>query len=245
MRRRLLYKTIDKQTGLWGLINPVGQFECLLDDVLCDIQPDSEGRFEVDCQHFRLKDGPTDIVLGTKKDMLLENISYAFDGCKALETIDITALDTSGLIYMNNLFSDCYNLGEINVTGLITSDVRDMSAVFHFCKSLQALDVTHFVTDNATTMASMFAGCQQLQSLDLSGFNTSNVTNTSSMFSDCWALAELDLSQFDMSNVTNAENMFIWAGVTKIKCTQSFKEWCIENRDIIKLNTDNVEWLIV
>ncbi|MBD5235310.1 MAG: hypothetical protein HDS61_02690, partial [Barnesiella sp.] len=46
----------------------------------------------------------------------------------------------------------------------------------------------------------------------------------------------LDLSNFDTSSVTDMRYMFNGCSLLKnIRCTQAFKDWCINNQDIIDL----------
>lgn len=94
-------------------------------------------------------------------------------------------------------------------------------------------------TSNITSISNMFYNCKTLFKADLSSFDTSKVTSCNAMFYGCSDLTSLDLSNFDLSNVTEENsmiNMFYGCSkLSKIKCKQAFKDWCISKQDTIKL----------
>ena len=134
-------------------------------------------------------------------------ISY-FDGFNKMTSIDLSALDTSEVTNMNDMFEDCSSLTSLDVRNFDTSNVTDMSSMFYLCIRLTSLDVSKFDTSNVTDMSRMFYDCRSLTSLDLSNFDTSKVTDMSDMFENCSSLTSLDISSFDTSNVTDMIWMF-------------------------------------
>ena len=118
-----------------------------------------------------------------------------------------------------------------------TSNVTSMYEMFRNCINLQSLDLSNFDTSNVTDMSYMFTFCINLQSLDLSNFDTSNVTDMSGMFNYCSKLQSLDLSNFDTSNVTTYmfDMFYDCNNLNYIRCKSSFRHWCWENQDAIKL----------
>lgn len=141
------------------------------------------------------------------------SMAFMFEGCTALESLDLTGLDTSGIKNMNSMFHLCKSLTSIDFTGFDTSKVTDMTTMFSGCASLEAIDLSGFDTSSTTSMCSplsggLFFGCESLKSLDLSSLDTSNITDMSSMFAGCSSLEVLDLSPLDTSRVMNMSNMF-------------------------------------
>jgi surface protein len=137
------------------------------------------------------------------------DLSYMFNDCVCLTSVNTTDWDTSNVAVMNKMFRACISLTELDVSSFDTSNVTTMQAMFSSCNSLTSLDVSNFNTSNVTDMDSMFFSCESLTSLDLSNFDTSNVTTMSNMFSYCNALAELHLGYYwDMSKVTDTSSMF-------------------------------------
>ena len=131
-----------------------------------------------------------------------------FKNCTALETIsNIENLNTANVTNMSYMFDNCQNLSSLNLSKFNTENVTNMSYMFDNCQNLSSLDLSKFNTAKVTNMSAMFTHCQNLSSLDLSKFNTANVTDMSWMFSDC-QLSSLDLSNFNTEKVREMYNMF-------------------------------------
>ena len=134
-------------------------------------------------------------------------IGYFF-GFSEMTSIDLSALDTSEVTDMRNMFQYNESLTNLDLSNFDTSQVTNMSRMFYYCRSLTSLDVSRFDTSNVVDMSDMFYECSKLTSLDLSNFDTSEVTNMQGMFGMCTSLTSLDVSNFDISNVTNMDFMF-------------------------------------
>ena len=131
-----------------------------------------------------------------------------FAGCSSLTSLDVSNFDTSQVTDMFGMFNSCSRLTSLDVSNFDTSQVTDMGDMFKSCWGLTSLDLSNFDTSKVTDMFGMFEYCSSLTSLDLSNFNTSNVTGMDSMFSDCSNLTSLDVSKFDTSEVTDMNYMF-------------------------------------
>ena len=131
-----------------------------------------------------------------------------FEGCKALQSLDLSGFNTEKVANMRRMFYQCTALTDIDLPHFNTSNVTDMANMFYDCKALTTLDLSSFNTANVTNMSFMFCACSALTTLDLSNFNTANVTNMSYMFSSCYELTTLDLSNFNTANVTDMSYMF-------------------------------------
>ena len=136
------------------------------------------------------------------------NMSSMFSGCSSLTSLDVSQFDTSQVTNMRFMFYESSGLTSLDVSNFNTSQVTDMVSMFSDCRSLTSLDVSSFDTSQVTDMRWMFDGCSGLTSLDVSNFNTSQVTNMGSMFSGCSSLTSLDVSGFDTSKVTDMNYMF-------------------------------------
>ena len=131
-----------------------------------------------------------------------------FAGCSSLTSLDVSNFDTSQVTDMFGMFNSCSRLTSLDVSNFDTSQVTDMGDMFKSCWGLTSLDLSNFDTSKVTDMFGMFEYCSSLTSLDVSNFDTSNVRNMSSMFYNCSSLTSLDVSNFDTSNVTNMDFMF-------------------------------------
>lgn len=185
---------------------------------------------------------------------MLENMSWAFGYCYALEELDLTSLNTqnvttmrlmlyndfnltsikgletlntSSVTSMDAMFSGCNALQNINLSKFDTSNVEDFGYMFSACLNLKSLDLSSFNTGKAQSMLGMFDRCQSITRLDLSSFNTSNVTDMSSMFYQCESLSSLDVSSFNTENVTDMQFMFAWL-------------WALPSIDVSNFDTSNV-----
>ena len=154
--------------------------------------------------------GNYDITIGSNNTIYANPSSFElFSNLTNVTSIDLSNMDTSGVINMSNMFSDNTSLTNIIFgDNFNTANVINMSGMFKNCTILKTIDLSSFDTSNATIMASMFMNCQGLQNLDLKSFNTSNVTSMLSMFYNCSSLTSLDLSSFNTSNVERMEGMF-------------------------------------
>ena len=144
--------------------------------------------------------------LNTEK---VTDMSYMFNNCSKLTSLDVSKFNTVNVTNMNSMFYNCSKLTSLDVTKFNTANVTNMSYMFYSCSALLSLDVTNFNTENVTNMSRMFSGCSKLTSLDVSKFNTVNVTNMTCMFSSCQALTTIYASsKFVTTQVSNSSGMF-------------------------------------
>ena len=137
------------------------------------------------------------------------DMSFMFEGCSALKSLDLTNFNTAKVTNMGNMFEGCSALTSLDLTKFNTANVTDMNNMFEGCSALKSLDLTNFNTANVTNMSNMFKGCSALTSLDLTNFNTANVKFMDYMFNGCSALTTIYASdKFDTDNVWNGLDMF-------------------------------------
>ena len=126
-------------------------------------------------------------------------ISY-FNDFEKMTSIDLSALDTSEVTNMGDMFCGCSRLTSLDVSNFDTSNVTNMSGMFVYCGSLTSLDLSKFDTSQVTDMSYMFFSCSRLTSLDVSKFDTSKVTNMENMFCDCPSWDTVDQTKFSNAN---------------------------------------------
>ena len=131
-----------------------------------------------------------------------KDCSGLFENCMALESIDLSGVDTSKATNMENMFKYCSNLKELNLSAFNTKKVTNMNGMFYYCSSLEKLNVSSFNTRNVVSAGNMFYGCGSLKYLNLSGFDFRNLKeNTdpdskyrvSKMLGCCWELKTLNI----------------------------------------------------
>lgn len=148
-----------------------------------------------------------------------------FSGCVVKNTMNLSALNTSKVKNMSNMFYNA-QIPSVSLSGLDCSEVTDMEAMFMNARISQ-IDLTGLRTSKLTNMECMFEGCQIKDNLDLSGFNTEKVTSMSSLFRNCTA-TNICLTSFKTSNVTDMSSMF--EGCSKLT-----------SLDLTTFNTENVQ----
>ncbi len=118
-----------------------------------------------------------------------------FSECSNLTDIEnLNYLNTSDVTDMSYMFNSCSALKSIDISNFNTSKTTDMAYMF-YGTAVDSLDVSNFNTANVTDMTRMFAQCEDLTSLDLTKFNTTKVTSAASLFNLCMDLKKLKLGQ--------------------------------------------------
>ena len=138
-----------------------------------------------------------------------------FNGCKLLNEINLSNINTQNVTDMNCFFYGCESLKNLDVSKLNTEKVTSMIGMFYECKSLKNIDVSNFNTEKVIYMNGLFFGCELLNEINVTNFNTENVINMGKMFYGCKSLNYLDLSKFNTRKVIDMNSMF--SGCTLLK----------------------------
>lgn len=140
-----------------------------------------------------------------------------FDGMENLSLImGMDNLNTSEVTSMSYMFQGCKSLRTIDLRFMNTVVVEEMDYMFNNCTSLKTIDLSHFSTSYNTTFYRMFNGCTSLENLILGdNFDTRNIESFSFMFSGCSSLIELDLSAFNLNERARSVDML--NGCTALK----------------------------
>lgn len=141
------------------------------------------------------------------------SLSDMFSFCSALETIDLSNLNTPNADSLYQMFANCSNLTSVNFGNNTYNAVTSMNGMFKNCTSLQSIV---FPTTEArlSQTRDLFSGCTSLVTADLSKFMCSYLTNIRSMFSNCTALETVDLSNLEI-----AGNYSVYASDMFNNCT--------------------------
>ena len=162
------------------------------------------------------------------------NLSYCFQGCSSLQSLDLSSWDTSKVTNLSYCFQGCSSLQSLDLSSWDTSKVTDLSYCFERCRVSNMLDLSMLDFSSMLSLYYTFSGygvaklklpelregnvlqtlyCTwydngTIQKLDLSKFNTKNVTDYEWIFSDCTALECLDISGFDLSSANSVKTFF-------------------------------------
>ena len=158
----------------------------------------------------------------------VNDMSYMFEHCTALKTLDLTSFNTQKVETMEQMFSHCTALTALNLKNFNTANVENMAGLFSECNALTELDLKSFNTENVKDMAYLFGGCRGLKTIDVKHFNTAKVENMRGLFNGCSALTELEITNFNTANVNDMGDMF--RGCSSLKAI-----------DLANFNTAKVE----
>ena len=131
-----------------------------------------------------------------------------FTCCDCIKTIDFILFNNKNIEDMSFMFYGCSALNNIYLFKVHTEKVKNMSYMFYGCSSLDNLDLSNFNTEKVTNMFCMFSKCSSLTKIDLKQFNTKNVVNMGNMFESCGKLEQLKNFNFTTNNTTNMSSMF-------------------------------------
>lgn len=104
-------------------------------------------------------------------------LSYCFQGCSNLQSLDLSSWDTSKVKSFRYTFSDGVKelimpeLGEDNM-------LYDLYCTWYENQGIKKLDLSKFNTKNVTEFGWCFDGAIQLEWLDISGFDLSSATTS-------------------------------------------------------------------
>lgn len=151
------------------------------------------------------------VIDGSLKPTANTSLGWMFWACRAVETIDLTGLETNpaGNGYVSNLtemFRGCNKLTKIEFgdTFDVSRVTTGMSGMFWNCYSLSSMDVSNWNTSSVPTMQNMFNNCGDGSlALDLRGWTFKSGVNVQDMFTHC-NMASVNLSGADLSNLQDS-----------------------------------------
>ena len=109
---------------------------------------------------------------------------YSFEKLKTIQGIE--NLNTEEVTNMSYMFNRCSGLSSLDLSSFNTEEVTTMGWMFSGCSSLTSLDLSSFNTANVGYMDNMFSYCSGLKTIYVSDdFTTGNVSSSERMFSDC------------------------------------------------------------
>jgi len=124
----------------------------------------------------------------------VEDISFMFQDCYSLVSINFSNLNTKNIKTMEGMFHSCFSLYSMDFSNLDLRNVEIMYKFCYYCESLVLTNFTNMRTLNVTSYPGMFGGCRNLTSLELANFRTRNID---SMFDYCPNLSYIDIQSIN------------------------------------------------
>ena len=169
---------INEETKLFNVEN-------LADYKINKIQVDDQ-YFDINTNYYKFK---TEGEHKVRINLALENstsLEKFFENINELISINFTNdFNTTGIIYMNEMFSFSKNLISVNLSNLNTENVITMKEMFSYCTKLQEIYLENINTKKVESTSGLFLGCKSLTNLDISNLELDNNKDMSSMFSNC------------------------------------------------------------
>ena len=141
------------------------------------------------------------------------DLSYMFESCTNLISVNTQDWDVSNVTTMAGMFSQTYGmpLTSLDFSNWDTSNVTNFSNMFSYMQSgyLRKIDLSSFNTSNATepySMSGIFNWCYNLQELDIRNFTVSSGDCIVGMFEGCDSLYILRLDNCDNNTISNIVN---------------------------------------
>ena len=119
-------------------------------------------------------DGTYTYTYYTKLDYVYSSCYSMFDGCKNIINI-IHLPNTSNVTNMSYMFDGCYNLTSLDLSNFDTSNVTNMQLMFRDCSGLTELDLSGWDMTNVTSYDGMFARCISLTSITMNNCNCETI----------------------------------------------------------------------
>ena len=161
------------------------------------------------------------------KTINITNMESLFQLCPLKEIVGISDWDTTNVISMKGMFSKCVNLEKIpDMTAWKTPNLKDISLLFNGCLSLKSkINFPKWKTPNLEDMSYLFSRCSKVTEIhNLGKLNTSNVKNMCGIFNKCEELIKLpDISSWKTQNVTDISIIFQFC--SNLKSCPDISNW--------------------
>lgn len=145
----------------------------------------------------------------------VDNMSYMFQGCSNLTTLNLNDWKTFTASNMSYMFQGCSNLTTLNISDWSMYRVTNTSSMFSGCSSLASFNIPtemKAIGDNA------FEGCTKLTSVTVYGSSCSLGNNA---FSGCEKLTNIYVYSDLVGTYQDADNWRDYKGIIKAIPNQS------------------------
>ena len=122
------------------------------------------------------------------------DLSYCFEGCSSLQSLDLSSWDISKVKSLGYTFSNGVN--ELIMPELVEDNMlNNLYCTWYQNSRIKKLDLSKFNTKNVTEFGWCFDGATKLEWLDISGFDLSSATGVNTFFGRNIMLTHLILGE--------------------------------------------------
>ena len=124
-----------------------------------------------------------------------EDMSYMFETCYSLESVDLTSIDASGCENMEWMFYRCESLKELILPEGFGTAAKLMGHMFENCCSLGNLDLPEGFGAVAVNMRALFDCCESFTEIVFPEGSGSQALDVHRMFEQCQSLVCVELPE--------------------------------------------------
>ena len=194
----------------------------------------------LDEYYFNKKDAKVlTVLLQEEGKNPVTDMSYMFNNCKNLVSVDFSNWNTSNITSMEAMFQLC-SLEDFNqISNFNTKNLENIRAMFCKCINMKSIpDFTKLFNDKDNKLRNismLFNGCRNLTSINLPKWYTPILEDMSYLFNRCLNLKEVkNLGKLNTSNVRNMSGLFNKCeSLTKINEINGWNTQCLENIDML------------
>lgn len=106
-------------------------------------------------------------------------MEWMFEGCKSLDSLDLSSFDTREVERFAGMFEACSNLTYVKISNFNTSKAEFCTSMFSGCTKLTSIDISNFDSSNTLSIKDMFKNCSSLTSFDASNLNIDRIITNS------------------------------------------------------------------
>ena len=221
--------TLDGETGTVTLTKYIGAADAVTVPASFEAQGQPYDTVLNSQTVFRANTALKSVVIEAGVGFVKDSMRLLFGECSALTDVDLSSLDTTGIVRMDYMFYNCTALQSVALSSINTEAVTTIRGFFSGCTSLTAADFSAFVTSEVTDMSYLFYNCGALQAVDLSAFDTGSVKAIRAMFSGCTRLSGLtgyeNWNTSSLENMSFAFNQFVQSVSASVRVTIDLSRW--------------------
>ena len=227
--------------------NPINRYVRLFDEIFVKnnkdrfyVQINEKEQNELNVYHFIENDNEEINVFLKEKniDMPVTDLSYMFNNCKDLKSVDFKKWNFSNITSMEAMFQLC-PLEEMpdKIFDFHSKYLENIRAMFCKCVNITSIpdNIKWFSKDNNIRNISMlFSGCKKLISINKQNWFSNKVEDMSYLFNRCEELTEIQMGKLSLENVKNLCGLF--NGCKKLKkIPSSIREGNFQNVEDISI----------
>ena len=252
--------TVDEDTGTVTLTKYIGDADSVTVPAEFEVQGRTFGTVLASATVFRANTGLKSVAIGAGVGFSNNSMRLLFGDCTALTQVDLSAVDTSGVVDMSYLFYNCSALKAVDLSALDTGAVTTIRAMFSGCTGLSGLTgYENWDTSSLKNMSFAFnkfvssVSASVRVTIDLSGWDLSKLNNSGWCFQNCRAqqillpdnLAVISAGFLNHATRYEGTSFTVPAGVKKIGYAHTLYDFATNDLTEIRVAQGNTNYVAI